>query len=41
MFWQTSRKPQRLSLCGCSVLHVAARLNLCGMETDDPTRRRT
>jgi hypothetical protein len=34
MFWQTSIKPQQLTLCGCSVLHVAVRPSLSGKGID-------
>jgi hypothetical protein len=41
MLWQTSREQQRLMPCGCSVLHVAARLNLSSHRNDYPAWRRT
>jgi hypothetical protein len=41
MLRQTSTQPSQLWLCGCSVLHVAARPNLSGIEMDYPARRLT
>lgn len=38
---QMSIEPQQLMLCGCSVLHVAARPNLSGKGIGYPVRRRT
>jgi hypothetical protein len=41
MFKQTSIEPQQLMLCGCSVLHIAARPNLSGNGISFPARRHT
>ncbi len=39
MFWQTSREARQLTLRGCSVLHIAARLNLFGTRIEYPAWR--
>jgi hypothetical protein len=41
MLKQTSMEPLRLTLCGCSVLQVAARPNPSGQEFHYPVWRRT
>jgi hypothetical protein len=41
MLWHTGMKPRQLTLCGCSVLHVAARPYLSGNGSNCPARRRT
>ena len=41
MFKQSSTEPQQLMLCGCSVLHLAARNDLSGIWIENPARRHT
>jgi len=41
MLWHTSIEPWQQLLSGCSVLLVAARLNLSGKGMDNPAWRHT